>query len=360
MLIFNYNTTIQPYYRFKPLKNLSVINKRFYSTSRYNAEDAVTRFIPSLEKEEIKNSQIIKIKDKELCPHWVTGFADAESSFSLKTSMKSTAKSGWNVIPEFRIELHSREIILLRKIKDYFGTGIISERLDRNAVVYSVQSVTDILNVIIPHFDKYPLVTQKRADYILFKQAINLLDLKVQSNIEGIYKIIAIKASINTGLSDKLKNSFPDVYPVDRPLIKFEGFHPNWLAGFTDGEGCFYVNTKKANTSTGYQIIMTFSISQHIRDEELLTKIKDYLDCGNIEKVSTRPTSATIVVYKFTSIKEKIIPFFCKYPLQGVKSLDFKDFCRISNILVTKEHLTLEGVKKIKSLKSGMNSSRIL
>lgn len=105
---------------------------------------------------------------------------------------------------------------------------------------------------------------------------------------------------------------------------------------------------------------MTFSISQHIRDEELLTKIKDYLDCGNIEKVSTRPTSATIVVYKFTSIKDKIIPFFCKYPLQGVKSLDFKDFCRISNILVTKEHLTLEGVKKIKSLKSGMNSSRIL
>lgn len=100
------------------------------------------------------------------------------------------------------------------------------------------------------------------------------------------------------------------MYPVNRPLIKFQGFHPNWLTGFTDGEGCFYVNTKKANTSTGYQIIMTFSISQHIRDEELLTKIIDYLGCGNIEKVSTRPTYATMVVYKFTNIKDKIIPFF--------------------------------------------------
>lgn len=348
MLKFNYDTT-QPKYTFKPIKILSVINKRFYSTSRPRPMDLVL------------GRRAVKVKDIELCPNWVTGFADAESSFSLKVSKKSTAKSGWSIIPEFRIELHSRDIILLRKIKNYFDIGIISERLDRNIIVYSVQSIRDILNVIIPHFEKYPLITQKRADYLLFKQAINLLDSKVQSDIEGIYKIMAIKASMNTGLSDKLKISFPTVYPVCRPLINFEGdFHPNWLTGFTDGEGCFYVNTKKAKTLTGYQIIMTFSISQHVRDERLITKIMDYLECGSIEKVSARPTYVTMVVYKFTSIKDKIIPFFCRYPLQGVKSMDFKDFCKISNIMITKEHLTLEGVKKIKSLKSGMNSSRIL
>jgi hypothetical protein len=340
LLIFNYNTNIHSIHSSgacAPVKVLSVINKRFYST--------------------------IKVKDVELCPNWVTGFADSESSFSLKVSKKSTAKSGWSVIPAFQIELHSRDIILLRKIKDYFGLGIISERLDRNTIVYSVKSTRDIVKVIIPHFDKYPLITQKRADYLLFKQAINLLDLKVQSNIEGIYKIMGIKASLNTGLSDKLKNSFPAslINPVYRPLIDFEGdFHPNWLTGFTDGEGCFYVNTKKAKTLTGYQIIMTFLITQHVRDERLLTKIIDYLECGSIEKVLTRPAAVTFVVYKFTNIKDKIIPFFCKYPLQGVKSLDFNDFCKIANMMMTKEHLTLEGVKKIKSLKSGMNSSRIL
>ena len=105
---------------------------------------------------------------------------------------------------------------------------------------------------------------------------------------------------------------------------------------------------------------MTFSITQHVRDERLLTKIIDYLECGNIEKVSTRPNGVTFVVYKFTSIKDKIIPFFCKYPLQGIKSRDFEDFCKIADMMITKEHLTLEGIKKIKSLKSGMNSSRIL
>jgi len=64
---------------------------------------------------------------------------------------------------------------------------------------------------------------------------------------------------------------------------------------------------------------MSFSIAQHVRDEELLAKISNYLECGGIEKVSTRPAGVTFVVYKFADIKDKIIPFFGKYPLQGVK-----------------------------------------
>ena len=104
---------------------------------------------------------------------------------------------------------------------------------------------------------------------------------------------------------------------------------------------------------------MSFSISQHIRDEGLLTKIIDYLECGKIEKVSTRPNQATFVVYKFSDIINKIIPFFLGNSLQGIKYFDFKDFCKIANIMENKSHLTPEGLKKIKSLKSGMNKGRM-
>lgn len=336
-----YNTNNHSRFTFKPVfyelatKNFS--NKRYYST--------------------------FKVIDSDLNPNWVTGFTDAEASFSLKMSKKSTTKSGWSVIPEFRIELHSRDIILLRKIKNFFGVGVLSERLDRNSIIYSVQSLREIKRVIIPHFEKYPLITQKKVDFILFKQGVNLLDLKVQSDIKGIYEIVAIKAAMNLGLSDKLKTEFPTIFPIDRPIIdKYDDLNPKWLAGFTDGEGCFYVNTKKAKTKTGYQIIMSFSISQHIRDVKLLEKFIDYLGCGSIEKVSTRPTYATFVVYKFTDIKDKIIPFFGdpENCLHGVKCLDYNDFCKIANIMEAKEHLTQEGVKKIKSLKSGMNTGRNL
>lgn len=338
MLFFNRNRNNYYSSTLKTNKNLYVSNKRQYSTT----------------------STLYNTEEPEISPHWVTGFADAESNFSLKMSKKSTSKSGWTVKPEFRIELHSRDTLLLRKIQSFFGIGIISERVDRNIVVYSVQSTRDIINVILPHFDKYSLITQKKADYLLFKQAVNLLNLKAQSDIEGVRKIVSIKASINRGLSDTLKTQFPTVLPAPRPVVSFEGIpHPNWLAGFVDGEGCFYVNTKKAKTLTGFQIIMTFSISQHVRDEVLLTKLIDYLGCGNIEKVRTRPNGVTFVVYKFSNILEKIIPFFQSYPLQGIKSQDYKDFCKIAKIMEDKSHLTPEGLKMIKSLKSGMNKGRI-
>src|ERR1700722_13337867 len=94
---------------------------------------------------------------------------------------------------------------------------------------YRVASLRDITNVIIPHFDKYPLITQKRADYILFKQGVNLVNLKAHLEIEGIKEILSIKASMNREvLSVTLKNNFPSVIPVPRPLVSFEGIaNPN-------------------------------------------------------------------------------------------------------------------------------------
>ena len=37
--------------------------------------------------------------------------------------------------------------------------------------------------------------------------------------IEGLHKIVAIKASMNRGLSEKLQNAFSDVKSVERPLV---------------------------------------------------------------------------------------------------------------------------------------------
>ena len=133
-----------------------------------------------------------------------------------------------------------------------------------------------------------------------------------------------------------------------------------YISGFVDGEGCFYPKITKAKTMSDFQVRVFFLISQHVRDEPLLTKFVDYLGCGMIEKISTRPDGVTFVVSKFSDIFYKIIPFFQSYPLQGIKSMDYNDFCKIAKIMKDKFHLTPEGIKKIKSLKSGINRGRIL
>jgi len=83
----------------------------------------------------------------------------------------------------------------LKKSKNYFGVGVINKHGSRS-VQFRVRAVKD-LAVIISHFDKYPLITKKLADYILFKNAFNLINKKEHRTIEGIKKIIAIISSIN-------------------------------------------------------------------------------------------------------------------------------------------------------------------
>jgi hypothetical protein len=119
----------------------------------------------------------------------------------------------------FTIALHKKDIALLEQMKSYFGVGRIHKH-GPQLLQFRVFSVKD-LAVIINYFDKYPLITQKRADYELFKQAIRLMEphLKEHLTEAGLAKMVAIKASMNQGLSEELKTAFPDVLPVPRPSI---------------------------------------------------------------------------------------------------------------------------------------------
>ena len=65
-----------------------------------------------------------------------------------------------------------------------------------------VQSQKDIAK-IIEHFDKYPLITKKNSDFLIWKEVFNYI--KDNSNIttEGLKRIVAMKANHNLGLSNK-------------------------------------------------------------------------------------------------------------------------------------------------------------
>jgi len=92
-------------------------------------------------------------------------------------------------------------------------------KLGKNLIQYRVTSIKD-LKVIIDHFDKYPLITQKRADFELFKQVADLLSRKEHLTKEGLQQIINLRASMNLGLSNELEAAFPNTTPVARPEVK--------------------------------------------------------------------------------------------------------------------------------------------
>jgi hypothetical protein len=93
--------------------------------------------------------------------------------------------------------LHKRDLSLLLQLQQILGgVGSIHKNPARNLVNYSIDSKKDLTNLIL-HLEKYPLLTQKAADFILFKEVIKLMNNKAHLSIEGLYQIINLKAKIN-------------------------------------------------------------------------------------------------------------------------------------------------------------------
>lgn len=246
--------------------------------------------------------------------------------------------------------------------------------------------------MVINHFDKFPLKTNKLKDYISFKKAYYIIKNKEHLTKQGLDKLVSIKSSMNLGLSPELKLAFPNINTslIKEPNIIYptrcnhnhnhnnnhnhntkdgyikaniSKFDPNWISGFASGEGSFQVGISKIKKlDNKYQVLLTFSIGQHSRDELLLKSLAKYLDCGKvIKKINSKNNTEFFEfrVSRFKDVNEKIISLFIKYPIQGIKLLDFQDFYNVTNLMNKKTHLTNLGVNKIRLIKQGMNSNRI-
>jgi hypothetical protein len=139
--------------------------------------------------------------------------------------------------------------------------------------------------------------------------AFKLIQSKAHLTEEGLAKIVAIKGSMNLGLSEELKVAFPDTIPVPKPKVEDQEIKdPHWLAGFTTGvrSGCFSIKiTNSSSNRLEFQVQLVFTLTQHERDKELMRSLVNYLDCGNVYK--NRET-VDFQIKKFNDLTNKVIP----------------------------------------------------
>ena len=136
-----------------------------------------------------------------------------------------------------------------------------------------------------------------------------------------------------------------------------------WIAGFTDGEGCFsiaVINNK--TTKFGKQIFPEYVVTQGAKSLSALKKINKFFGCGNIF-VNKRYDNHNENLYRYcvrslSELDSKIIPFFEKYQLHTYKQNDFLIFKKVIKAMIQKEHLTESGRNKILKLVSKMNRKK--
>lgn len=115
------------------------------------------------------------------------------------------------VLPEFVIVQHERDIEILQNIKTYFNCGYI-KRNHQDRFCFIVRNTNDLLTKIIPFFEKYPLKTKKSVDYENFKKILILIKNKkhlTQEGLDEIEKIMHImrKYYINQGKRSSKRSS---------------------------------------------------------------------------------------------------------------------------------------------------------
>ena len=114
--------------------------------------------------------------------------------------------------------------------------------------------------------------------------------------------------------------------------------------------------SSKSN-KVGKQIILKYQVSQNERDANLLKSLNPYLGSGNYYK-GVKYNRGDFRIQKLNDIFSIVIPFFKKFPIHGVKLLDFEDFCKVAELIKNKAHLNPSGLEEIAKIKSGMNRAR--
>ena len=305
------------------------------------------------------SSQFKRGEDK-LDPNWVTGFVDAEGCFSVIIEISKDLKRKVKI--SFEINLHKKDTDILYKIQSFFGIGTVYTRQDKPISWYRVTNIANINNVIIPHFTKYPLISKKMGDFLLWSKVVEIISKKNHLTEDGFLKILSYYANINRGVSKKVFSHYSDILPADKPIICLpQNLSPQWVSGFTAGDGGFSIYVRPAKDYVlGEKVYCRFHIAQHSKDLELMQLLVKFFGCGKVEVRSNTSTPRCDFIVQDTSfLLNKIISHFDLYPLLNLKQADFLCFKEALLLIKEKKHLTKEGLEKIKVLNLEMNSNRL-
>jgi len=135
---------------------------------------------------------------QRLDAHWVVGFVDGEGCFYVGVNPHPDMKTGYQVLPEFTVVQHERDIQILYALKKFFGCGVVRKNhADRMA--YRVRSITHLSERIVPFFEKHPLKTKKHVDFLKFRDVVNLMVRGDHLTPLGVERIRKIASMMNTG-----------------------------------------------------------------------------------------------------------------------------------------------------------------
>ena len=137
------------------------------------------------------------LKNKRNIHEYISGYVDGEGCFSVSFSKREKFLVGWETKPSFSVsqnEDRAQTLFLLQKL---LKCGFMRRDFSDKTLKYEVRSLEDLIKYVIPHFDKFPMVSNKQKDFKLFKQVCFLMQKELHKEKRGLKKIMNLVFAMN-------------------------------------------------------------------------------------------------------------------------------------------------------------------
>jgi hypothetical protein len=228
--------------------------------------------------------------------------------------------------PTFEILIAQEHKAILDRIRAFFGVGQVI--INGKNAVFRVQVLSELVNVIIPHFHCFPLLTTKVITFTVWAQAVALFSAGAHKTEEGFMQIVSIYAAIGRGVSKTVAVHFPfpNLQPVSLPKYELtttvEQLESSWISGYLTVYCTFQAYIEVAGWKNDYyhKFKHIFSFSRDITELQILQLIGASIG-GNVY-IREDGRRADVNVASRESAQQ-VIDLFKAYPLQSRKHQEF-------------------------------------
>lgn len=134
---------------------------------------------------------------REFLSAYISGYVDGEGCFTVSISPRAKLLAGWEVRPSLSVSQNGDRAEVLHALQAYFGCGSIRPDRSDRTLKWETRRLEDLLGRVIPHFERWPLLSGKRLDFERFAAVCRLMDGGMHRSRSGLIEIVGLARVMN-------------------------------------------------------------------------------------------------------------------------------------------------------------------
>jgi hypothetical protein len=134
---------------------------------------------------------------REFLSAYISGYVDGEGCFTVSISPRARLLAGWEVRPSLSVSQNGDRAEVLQLIQAHLGCGSIRPDRSDRTLKWETRRLDDMLERVIPHFERYPLLSGKRSDFERFASVCRIIGTGEHRRRTGLIKIVRLVAGMN-------------------------------------------------------------------------------------------------------------------------------------------------------------------